>query len=162
MGKRGPSPKPTHLRLLEGNAGKRPINENEPQPTGAIGEPPDHLSDEARSLWREIAAHAPPGMLTRVDRSALAAFCVAWHLHKKGLEQLEEEGEVVKSALGSPMRNPWVIIVNQQAQILAQFSSKFGLTPGDRAGLKGGNGGAPLSERQRRGLMFQGKIAPKE
>jgi len=29
---RGPPPKPTYLRILEGNPSKRPLNRNEPQP----------------------------------------------------------------------------------------------------------------------------------
>jgi hypothetical protein len=32
MGKRGPSPKPTSLKVLQGNPGKRKINKSEPKP----------------------------------------------------------------------------------------------------------------------------------
>ncbi len=32
MGQRGPAPKPTALRILEGNPGKRPLNASEPRP----------------------------------------------------------------------------------------------------------------------------------
>ncbi|HZK10243.1 MAG TPA: phage terminase small subunit P27 family, partial [Clostridia bacterium] len=32
MATRGRKPKPTALKVLEGNPGKRPLNKNEPQP----------------------------------------------------------------------------------------------------------------------------------
>jgi hypothetical protein len=34
MGRRGPPPQPTKLRLLSGNPGKRPLPRAEPQPIG--------------------------------------------------------------------------------------------------------------------------------
>ena len=32
MGRRGPTPEPTVLRMLRGNPGRRPLNDSEPQP----------------------------------------------------------------------------------------------------------------------------------
>ena len=37
---RGRRPKPTRLKLLTGNPGKRPLNDDEPQPQAAIPECP--------------------------------------------------------------------------------------------------------------------------
>ena len=43
----GPPPKPTKLKLLAGNPGKRPLNENEPEPEAVAPSVPAHLDDEA-------------------------------------------------------------------------------------------------------------------
>lgn len=162
MGKRGPAPKATVLRLLDGNPGKRPLPKNEPVPSGEIGDPPDHLAAEAQAKWREIVASAAPGLLTLIDRSALEAFCTAWALHRQATLELQEKGggPVIEDPKGRAMRNPWVMVLNQQAQIMAQYSSKFGLTPGDRVGLGTPGAGDPLSARQRAGLLWKGKIGP--
>ena len=45
MGKRGPRPQPTQLRLVRGNPGKRAINKLEPKPDGGIPAKPAWLVD---------------------------------------------------------------------------------------------------------------------
>lgn len=54
MGLRGPAPKPTALRIIEGNLGHRPLNQREPKPL--VGEPdvPAHLSRDAKKEWRRL------------------------------------------------------------------------------------------------------------
>ena len=53
---RGRKPKPTALKLIDGNPGKRPINAHEPTATGG-GKPtcPSHLSPTAKSEWKRIS-----------------------------------------------------------------------------------------------------------
>ena len=54
---RGPPPKPTYLRILEGNPSKRPLNRNEPQPPPVETlDPPDYLGGHARA---RLERHAP-------------------------------------------------------------------------------------------------------
>jgi hypothetical protein len=40
---RGRKPKPTKLRILEGNRGKRPLPVGEPEPDPSVPSPPDFL-----------------------------------------------------------------------------------------------------------------------
>lgn len=54
MATRGRKPKPTALKLLEGNPGKRPINEHEPIPPKGTVKCPSWLEQEAKrngSVW---------------------------------------------------------------------------------------------------------------
>ena len=52
---RGPPPKPTYLRILEGNPSKRPLNRNEPQPPPVETlDPPDYLGGHAATEWCRI------------------------------------------------------------------------------------------------------------
>src|SRR5689334_3828108 len=55
MGFRGPAPKPTAIKKIQGNPGKRPLNENEPQLEPGIPECPDYLDEIARKEWARIA-----------------------------------------------------------------------------------------------------------
>ena len=55
MGRRGPKPTPTALKILRGNPGHRPINADEPQPKPAKSlRPPAWLDPKAARIWREL------------------------------------------------------------------------------------------------------------
>lgn len=73
----GAYPKPTALKLLEGNPGKRKLNDEEPRPT-VTTEPPSWLSDKARRVWEQLAPKlAILGILTDIDIEALGRYCDA-------------------------------------------------------------------------------------
>lgn len=77
MGLRGPSPKPTSIKIAEGNPGKKALNLEEPQ--FMEGEPsmPHGISAGAKRVWREIVPEllACPGLLTKIDGYALWDLC---------------------------------------------------------------------------------------
>ncbi len=78
-GTRGPLPKPAALRLLEGNAGKRPLDLAAGiNPRIEIPSPPRHLSNEAKKEWRRITPLLEElGLISGLDRTALALYCQA-------------------------------------------------------------------------------------
>jgi phage terminase small subunit len=87
MGLRGPAPKPTGIRVLEGNPSKRPLPENEPQYDCGIPAPPKGISRAAKRIWDDLANEmAFSGVLRRVDQRSL------WQLAED--EALLEEGYV--------------------------------------------------------------------
>lgn len=131
---RGAKPKPTHLKLLAGNPGKRPVNVNEPKPRGDLSEAPDWLSDTQKESWAYAIDNAPAGMLKRLDRSALTAFIVAEDLHRQASIAVAKFGLVTKSPLkGEPMQNPYLAIINRQAQIMLKAAAELGFTPSSRS-----------------------------
>ena len=68
MAKRGRKPKPTALKKLEGNPGKRPLTELEPLPPISVLRCPNWLLPEARKEWRRLApALINMGVLTLAD-----------------------------------------------------------------------------------------------
>ena len=77
MGLRGPAPKPTSLRLLEGNPGKIPLNPNEPQPSVISAHtPPEMLSEEAKKIWTKLSVMlVPVQLLTDIDWVAFGRYC---------------------------------------------------------------------------------------
>jgi len=75
---RGRRPKPTRLKVLTGNPGKRPMNTNEPKPEPTVPECPNELGPVARAEWDRLAAELGKlKILTALDRAALAAYCRA-------------------------------------------------------------------------------------
>ena len=72
---RGRLPKPSGVRILEGNRGRRPLPANEPQYSSALPSPPEKISPPARKVWDDLVKEmASARVLRRVDKRAL------WHL----------------------------------------------------------------------------------
>ena len=88
MAGRGRPPKPTALKLMAGNPGKRKLPEeiacDEP-----IGEPPSFFNDDQIKLWNDTVSKAPPGLLTWMDRSVLKAWVVANTAYEKAAKMLD-------------------------------------------------------------------------
>ena len=79
------------IRELEGNPGKRPLNDREPTPPPGVPDCPEYLDDDARAEWfRTAGVLNEMGLLSRADRSALAAYGVLWLAMPKTGEQIEE------------------------------------------------------------------------
>ena len=78
----GRKPKPTALRLLAGNPGKRPVNAQEPDTGAADLTPPAELTVAARKHWRRLAPMlALSGVLKQSDRDVLALYCEGYAQH---------------------------------------------------------------------------------
>jgi P27 family predicted phage terminase small subunit len=133
----GPPPKPTHLKLLTGNPGKRAINHDEPRPVGDLDEAPEWLTPLQRQIWSEAIAAAPPGLLKRLDASILCAYVVAADLHKLASQKVVEWGAIIKAPItGVPMQSPWVSIMNKQAAIMMRAAAEMGFSPSSRSRVK--------------------------
>lgn len=136
MGARGPKPKPTNLRVLEGNPGRLPINDGEPHPSGAP-ECSDYLSEDAKTKWRSIMDSVPPGMITNADGPILEAFCEAWATHKQASEALNRSRDLLGDNLVVRDKpSPYLRIRNEAARTMASLATRLGLSPADRNGLK--------------------------
>jgi P27 family predicted phage terminase small subunit len=132
----GRKPKPTALKKLTGNPGKRALNHNEPKPDGTPKCPP-HLDKAARAEWKRVATDLKRlGMLTSMDRAALAAYCSAWSRWIAAEQSIAKFGTVIKSPKsGYPIQNPYVGIANTALDNIRKFGVEFGLTPSSRSRL---------------------------
>ena len=69
---RGRRPKPSRIKALTGNPGKRPLNAHEPRPVPALPECPPELSPAGRQEWGRLTRRtleAEPGHTPRSWRS---------------------------------------------------------------------------------------------
>jgi P27 family predicted phage terminase small subunit len=148
---KGRKPTPTALKLLKGNPGKRPINRNEPKPSPRAPGCPTWLAPEARAEWRRVVpALDKIGMLAKVDRAALTAYCETWatfvtaqrDLHEHGLvlhiyEDLAvtDDGKTIKVQVRAT-KNPSVMVARDAAAQIRAFCAEFGLTPSARSRME--------------------------
>lgn len=142
---RGAKPKPTQLKIIEGNPGKRPLNKHEPEPPKEIPSCPQWLDQDAKKEWRRVAKDLyDMGLLTRVDRTALAGYCEAYSRWKRAAEALKDgfSYEYVNHQFQTKKdTKPEVQIVRDALNQVRQFCAEFGLTPSSRGRMivLGGN-----------------------
>jgi phage terminase small subunit len=112
MGRRGPKPKPTALKILEGAQPCR-INFDEPRFGEGNAEAPVWLDGLAREHWDELAPLlARSRVLSDGDRTSLALLCV---LYQRWRDNSFD---------------------NQAQDRYLRLSLEFGLTPASRSRIK--------------------------
>jgi P27 family predicted phage terminase small subunit len=130
---RGRKPKPTHLKVLDGNPGRRPIDKGEPQPERAIPTCPSHLCPSAKAEWKRLAHELHElGVLTHLDRAALAAYCQAYGRWVEAERKLVETPTLLKLPSGYLQHNPWLTIATKQLELMHKYMAELGLTPSSR------------------------------
>jgi P27 family predicted phage terminase small subunit len=143
--KPGTKPKPTHLRLVTGNPGRRPLNRSEAKLKLALPMPPPELSDDAKVEWGRVSHQLyAAGILTNLDRAALAAYCQAhgrWMQAERALAKMAESDKVfggflVKTSNGKAIRNPLVGIANKAMSDMIRYAAEFGMTPSARSRIE--------------------------
>ena len=133
----GRPPKPSATRELEGNPGKRKRKTKEPKPAAErVPSAPAHLDSEAKREFRRVSKHLhDAGLLTQIDRSALAAYCQTYSRWAHAEKCLRDKGPIVKSPSGYPIRNPYLDVANAAIRDLHRYLVEFGMTPSSRTKL---------------------------
>ena len=162
MGRRGPAPKPTALKMLEGNPGKQKLNKAEPKPPipPSLPKPPTRLLKEAKEEWKRLtpALHSM-GILTHIDLSAFAEVCqnYAYYLiTDKKILALGEQGvyAMQKTTTGYIQQHPLLSLRRQYYDQWRRGLADFGLTPATRTrlvtGETGAQGGSALDDPMER------------
>lgn len=153
VGLRGPKPKPTAIRVLEGNPSGRPLPGNEPQPRKvAKVEPPEGLTEDGKKIWKELSEEMIRiGLLTVLDLHAL-------HRYVRYLLEYYDAERRINGVLVITMKwpngqirhvtpNPYLSIRNNASTQLSRLEQSLGLTPSARARMIAMvQGGAPPSE----------------
>lgn len=138
MSIRGRKPKPTHLKVLQGNPGKRPLNKNEPKPEPRAPYCPRWLSKRAKEEWKRIVPELEKlGLLTKIDMAALAGYCQAYARWREAEEILEREGLTMehtnKAGATNVSLHPAFFAAQKYLAQMKAFATEFGLTPSSRS-----------------------------
>ena len=131
---RGRRPKPTRIKALTGNPGKRALNVHEPRPEPALPDCPPELSHTAKREWTRLTGELSKlSLITHLDRGALATYCGAYAMWAEAMEQIQKYGTMIKSPSGFPIQSPYLAIANRQAELMMRIASEFGFTPASRS-----------------------------
>lgn len=136
--------KPTQLKVIEGNRGKRALNKQEPDPEYVTDlTPPSWLNESASAVWNEIAPHlAHAKLLSKIDTELLAEGCAAMANFRKAHSMMlpenlikakmteNDEGQTVGT--GEHV-NPWMIVQSMSFKQSMAVFQQFGMSPAARS-----------------------------
>ena len=133
MAKPGPSPLPSHLKLIRGTARPSRINNKEPKPKNKIPRCPEWLSDDAKKVWKRTTTQLKGmGLLFESDQDLIAAYCNAVVNYKIATDLVDKSGLLIKGRRDGVITNPAVRAQRDAAQLMRQLGAEFGLTPSSR------------------------------
>ncbi len=101
---------------------------------------PQHLGSTARTEWKRITPHlVTAGLVTELDRAALAAYCQAWGewavLEAKVKELMEKNGaDALVDVTPSGYKQVAALAQARDRSLdrMLRFAKEFGLTPSSR------------------------------
>lgn len=141
----GRKPKPTAMKELHGNPGKRPINKQEPKFKGA---PvcPTWLTAVAKTEWKRVVVElAELDLLKSTDQAALAAYCQAYSRWRSAEKIVDAEGQMILEPIVNKAgeivghkhkRHPATIIAKDERLSMLKAASLFGFDPSSRSRIQ--------------------------
>lgn len=145
MGQRGPAPLPANVHLLRGNPSKKSAAElhGGVSPDVEIPTPPRHLKGEALKEWKRITPELLKlGLVSKIDRAALAMYCAAWGRHvdaENKIRALGDEALVDETPNGFQVQGVWLNISNKAMEQCHKFLADFGMSPSARSRVTPGD-----------------------
>jgi len=130
---------------MEGNRGRRPLNENEPIPQMGAPEVPDWLHRWAKELWAFMVPQLEEmGVIGRCDMVDLVALCQSWARWRQAEDLIDREGLTYQSLIaldneGKPVsidmakilmkEHPAMRIIARERAACMTAATHLGLTP---------------------------------
>jgi P27 family predicted phage terminase small subunit len=161
--KRGPKPRPSNLRVIEGNiAGSNPLNQREPKPPlpPVCPPAPAWLEKLAQEVWREVAPQLwQTGTLAEIDVIQLAAYCevvARYRLAYQDFRKISDvddgtHGAIMRTKSGNHIQNPLLGVLNVARRDMLRIAAEFGMTASARTTIEalegGGNSSAAIAHK---------------
>lgn len=131
----GRKPKPTIIKKLAGNPGRRPLNENEPKAGPANARLPHGVmpSRYGQKLWRSLAPRLIElGVLTELDLPAFEMLCIHYDLARQAMDDIQTNGITITEG-AITKKNPAMQAWRENSAAYKTLLVEFGLTPSSRS-----------------------------
>lgn len=136
MSTRGPKPKPTELKKVQGNPGHRPLNGQQPKPKTPVKRPRG-MGGLQKRFWNEYAEELERlQVLTGVDSAAFRLMADHYAIAIQAVKELQEQGLTVETKNEGTKKNPFAQIFKDNSLAFRAYASEFGMTPSARTRLK--------------------------
>ena len=134
----GRSPKPTNLKIVTGNPGKRSLNKQEPDPDYLNDlTAPDYLSSNAQAVWDQIAPKLRESrLLTVVDVPILAMMCESIVEYRRATTNCEDTPLDHSKKTGGGVLSQWKIVQSMSLKQIMLIAREFGMTPASRTRIQ--------------------------
>jgi P27 family predicted phage terminase small subunit len=145
MGRRGPAPAPTALKLLRGERKRDRLNPDEPEPADNDPRMPADLPAPARRVWRRVMAEmGAAGVIRAADADVLRVYCECVARYEEASVLLARSSPLIRGArTGELVKNPLHQIVRDLGDQVRVLARELGLSPSARAGLRSPSAGMP-------------------
>lgn len=126
--------KPTNLKIVTGNPGKRGLNKQEPDPdylNDLVA--PAFLSHAAKQVWDEVAPTLRQSrLLTVVDVPVLSMLCESLAEYRRATVNCDETPMKYSSKTGGDVMSQWKIVQSMSLKQVMLIAREFGMTPAAR------------------------------
>ncbi|HSH72356.1 MAG TPA: phage terminase small subunit P27 family [Methylophilaceae bacterium] len=164
MSSRGPKPLPANVHLLRGNPSKKTSAQlmDSLQPEIEIPDCPSHLLTLAKKEWKRITPELERyGLISKLDRAALASYCQTWAMmvyaetqlkrdmeiaarkrkeaEDAGLEYVGGDGMVMMTTNGNMIYSPYYAMANRSRYVMDRMLANFGMSPSSRGRVNQSN-----------------------
>lgn len=137
--------KPTRLKVLQGNPGKRPLPENEPEPKAVMPKMLKEMDKDARKTWKALGPTLVKlGLLCETDGISFGLLCQLRSRLKKCIEKVNGLNELIDENVFTDEKGEdfircrtaaYVTVEEKYYKLFRTYASDFGLTPRGRVGL---------------------------
>lgn len=143
----GRRPTPATVHAIRGNPSKKSATElaaglasKQIDPETAAPTCPDHLTADAKSEWKRIVKDLVTlGVVTKIDRAALAVYCQAWadwKTARKKIAEMKDAGFVEATPSGYKQISAWMQAANRAEDRMLKAGALFGMNPSARTSLE--------------------------
>lgn len=134
MGKRGPPPKPSKLKKLQGTFRPDRVPPKEMAPPPGTPARPEWLDEEAAAEWdRVVPQLVACGVLCDVDRASLANYCAAVSLAAQATREYQEDGLMIDGPNETKVKHPMIAVAKEARAQARLLGAEFGLTASSRS-----------------------------
>jgi len=134
MGKRGPKPTPTALKIAKGETRPSRVNYEEPVPLQEPPVMPKDMSQRAKAVWRHVLKQMPDGVIVGADAHILRLYCeaVADYLDHRELST----SPLRQNSRGDIVVHPIQRVIRADRDAIRALAGDLGLTPAARVSLR--------------------------
>lgn len=136
---KGRKKKPTALKLLAGNPGKRKLTKEFTLASFSLDVPEELLTNKNKIAKEEWERNAPllvsARILKKIDRTAMLVYCLAFQDFIQASRGLEK-GYFIKNERGELQISPYVKLQKNFFEQITKMCSELGLTPTSRCKLE--------------------------
>lgn len=136
---KGRKPKPTKLKVVQGNPGRRPLNKKEADVKSDTLKCPSWIKGEGRLEWKRMTEElAELGLLGSIDHAHLEMYCSSYGRMVEIEKKLSSLGDVTQKVLQKTINNNVIMNVlycslNKEKLLIHKLATEFGMTPSSRS-----------------------------
>ena len=138
-----PKRKPTPIKALEGNRGRRPLNTQEPAFSPKMPPMPEGMSPKAQEIWNHLGPRlVEAGTLCEADSAIFSVYCQACADLQKFNAEMQKEA-LITTPNGHRQASPYKQLRKEAIEQVRRFGAELGIGSANRSKIR-------VSERPRK------------